>query len=81
MSALISALAALALLPAAQPVQPSGERLDALLAQADLDGDGTTEIITIRSSVTHGASVTVYGVQDNKLVFRATTGFIGRANR
>jgi hypothetical protein len=48
---------------------------------ADLDGDGTTEIITIRSSVTHGASVTVYGVQDNKLVFRATTGFIGRANR
>ena len=40
MSALISALAALALLPAAQPVQPSGERLDALLAQADLDGDG-----------------------------------------
>lgn len=48
---------------------------------ADLDGDGTTEIITIRSSVTHGASVTVYRVQDNKLVLRAATEFIGRANR
>ncbi|MFT5485432.1 MAG: hypothetical protein ACI9JL_004117 [Paracoccaceae bacterium] len=48
---------------------------------ADLDGDGTTEIVTIRSSVTHGASVTVYGVQDGKLVMRAATEFIGRANR
>lgn len=48
---------------------------------ADLDGDGTTEIVTIRSSETHGASVTVYGVQDDKLVIRAATGFIGRANR
>lgn len=48
---------------------------------ADLDGDGTTEIVTIRSSVTHGASVTVYGVQDDRLVLRAATEFIGRANR
>lgn len=48
---------------------------------ADLDGDGTTEIVTIRASVTHGAAVTVYGVQDDKIVMRATTGFIGRANR
>ena len=48
---------------------------------ADLDGDGTVEVITIRSSVTRGASVTVYGLQDNALVEHASTGFIGRANR
>lgn len=48
---------------------------------ADLDGDGTVEIVTIRASVTHGAAVTVYGVIDDKIVMRATTGFIGRANR
>ena len=48
---------------------------------ADLDGDGQTEIVTIRSSVTRGASVTVYGIRENRLVLRATTGFIGLANR
>lgn len=48
---------------------------------ADLDGDGTTEIITIRSSTTHGASVTVYGLRNGELSEIATTGFIGRANR
>jgi hypothetical protein len=48
---------------------------------ADLDRDGTTEIVTIRSSVSLGASVTVYGVAGNRLVQRATTGFIGLANR
>lgn len=48
---------------------------------ADLDGDGTVEIVTIRASVTQGAAVTVYGVVDDKIVMRATTGFIGRANR
>lgn len=48
---------------------------------ADLDLDGTTEVITIRSSLTLGGSVTVYGLQDGNLVERTTTGFIGRANR
>ncbi|MDH3742391.1 MAG: hypothetical protein OER56_12425 [Hyphomicrobiales bacterium] len=48
---------------------------------ADLDGDGTTEVITIRSSVTEGASVTVYGLAGGALTERASTGFIGRANR
>lgn len=48
---------------------------------ADLDMDGSTEIVTIRSSLAQGASVTVYGLQDGDLVERATTGFIGRANR
>jgi hypothetical protein len=48
---------------------------------ADLDGDGTTEIITIRSSVTRGASVTIYGINAGSLVEKASTGFIGRKNR
>lgn len=48
---------------------------------ADLDGDGTTEIITIRSSSNKGGSVTVYGVIDGKLQQMATNGFIGRSNR
>lgn len=48
---------------------------------ADLDNDGSTEVITIRSSLALGGSVTVYGLRDGNLVERATTGFIGRANR
>ena len=48
---------------------------------ADLDGDGTVEIVTIRSSLLQGASVTVYGLDGDSLVERATTGFIGFANR
>ncbi len=48
---------------------------------ADLDGDGTVEVVTIRSSTSKGGSVTVYGIESGALVQRATTGFIGRANR
>ena len=48
---------------------------------ADLDGDGTVEVITIRSSSRAGAAVTIYGVEDERLVERATTEFIGSANR
>jgi hypothetical protein len=48
---------------------------------ADLDGDGSVEIVTIRSSLTGGASVTVYGAVDGRLRERATNGFIGRAHR
>ena len=48
---------------------------------ADLDGDGKTEIITIRTSMTHGAAVTVYGLRNGKLSEIATTEFIGRADR
>ena len=47
----------------------------------DLDGDGSTEVITIRSSLSKGASVTLYSLSDGKLIERATTGFIGRAYR
>ena len=48
---------------------------------ADLDGDGKIEVIAIRSSISFGASVTVYGLAENTLVQKASTGFIGRANR
>lgn len=48
---------------------------------ADLDGDGTNEVVTIRASTSKGASVTVYGMNGEALVEKATTGFIGRANR
>lgn len=47
----------------------------------DLDGDGAIEIVTIRSSVSKGASVTIYGLENGALVQRATNGFIGRSNR
>ena len=48
---------------------------------ADLNGNGKIEVITLRSSVTKGGSVTVYGLSGGALVQKATTGFIGRANR
>lgn len=48
---------------------------------ADLDGDGTSEIVTILSSIGSGASVTVFAVNGETLVRMAATGFIGRPNR
>jgi hypothetical protein len=48
---------------------------------ADLDGDGASEIVTILSSIGHGASVTIFTVNGDALVRKATTGFIGRADR
>lgn len=48
---------------------------------ADLDGDGTVEIIAIRSSITLGASVAVYGLRNGTVEELASTPFIGRANR
>ncbi len=48
---------------------------------ADLDGNGSTEVIAIRSSLTKGAAVTVYGLTDGKLTEQASTDFIGRSNR
>jgi len=48
---------------------------------ADLDGDGSVEVITIRASLTEGAAVTIYGLDDGRLVERASTDFIGRAHR
>lgn len=47
----------------------------------DLDRDGTTEVITIKSSLSKGASVTIYGLEGSELVEKATTGYHGLANR
>ncbi|MEM6462805.1 MAG: VCBS repeat-containing protein [Pseudomonadota bacterium] len=48
---------------------------------ADLDGDGRIEVVTIRSSLSKGGSVTIYGLVDGQLRELATNGFIGRTNR
>lgn len=47
----------------------------------DLDGDGANEIVTIRSSLTGGAAVAVYGLADGELVERGTGSENGQANR
>lgn len=47
----------------------------------DLDGDGRDEIIAVRSSLDAGAALSVYGVQDGKLVRRAETDPIGQPYR
>ncbi|MFK7901960.1 MAG: hypothetical protein AB8B49_03865 [Nitratireductor sp.] len=47
----------------------------------DLDDDGKVEVVTIRSSVAKGAGVTIYGLDNGFLVKKASTSFIGRANR
>lgn len=47
----------------------------------DLDGDGKIEIVTIKASLTDGAGVTIYGLDDGLVIERATSGYHGRANR
>ncbi|GHD45201.1 hypothetical protein GCM10017083_12850 [Thalassobaculum fulvum] len=48
---------------------------------ADLDGDGTNEVVTIRSDLAAGAAVAVYGLRDGNLAEIAATEPIGLANR
>lgn len=48
---------------------------------ADLDDDGTTEVITILTSRLEGASVAVFGLVGDAFVKKAQTPFIGRSNR
>jgi len=48
---------------------------------ADLDANGTIEVVTIRSSISLGAAVTVYGLRNGLLVHLASTDFIGHPNR
>ena len=48
---------------------------------ADLDGDGSVEVVTIRTSIALGAAVTVYGLRGGILVQLASTDFIGRPHR
>lgn len=49
----------------------------------DLDGDGANEILTVRSSLTQGAQLAIYGDagDGSSLTLLATTPYIGRANR
>lgn len=48
---------------------------------ADLDGDGRNEVVTIRSSLSRGAALAIYGLARGALVERAATAEIGRPNR
>ena len=48
---------------------------------ADLDGNGSTEVITILSSSSRGASIAVFGLNGNAFNKIAQTPYIGRANR
>ncbi|KAG1649914.1 hypothetical protein GQR58_028559 [Nymphon striatum] len=48
---------------------------------ADLDRNGSTEVITILSSQSEGASIAVFGLNGNAFNKIAQTPFIGRSNR
>jgi len=47
----------------------------------DIDGDGSNEVVTIRSSVRSGAAVAVYGLSGSRMIELAATEPIGRPNR
>ena len=48
---------------------------------ADLDGDGTAEIVTILTSLTDGGSLAVFSLKDGKLVKTAQTAMFGQPYR
>jgi FG-GAP-like repeat len=48
---------------------------------ADLDGDGSAEVIAILSSLQKGGALAVYGVRDGKPALLAKTPFIGQKHR
>jgi hypothetical protein len=48
---------------------------------ADLDGDGRNEIVAIRSSLTRGAALAVFGLSGGRLELIDATPEIGRPNR
>ena len=48
---------------------------------ADLDGDGQTEVITIQSSLTKGASLAIYKLTTSGLILAAQTPYIGLSHR
>lgn len=69
-----------------------GLRLDFVLDEAhvfeditprivDLDGDGANEVVAIRSSLTDGAAIAVYGLREGGLRLLDASAEIGRANR
>ncbi|MBX2824884.1 MAG: VCBS repeat-containing protein [Gammaproteobacteria bacterium] len=48
---------------------------------ADMDGDGQTDIVTVRSGASVGAALVIYGLSDGELKEIAATPAIGTANR
>lgn len=48
---------------------------------ADLDGDGSNEVITIRSSESGGAAVAIFGMAESGLTLLGASSENGRANR
>lgn len=48
---------------------------------ADLDGDGTSEIVSIRSGLERGGAIAIYGLRDGKLAELAVAAEIGQRNR
>lgn len=48
---------------------------------ADIDGDGSAEVVTIRSHLDAGAAIAVYGLRGGRLVEIAATEPIGSPNR
>ncbi|TLP45454.1 hypothetical protein FDK21_11875 [Cohaesibacter sp. CAU 1516] len=48
---------------------------------ADLDGDGRTEIVLVRSYLTKGAALSILGLRNGKLEILAENTAIGTANR
>lgn len=48
---------------------------------ADIDGDGSQDIITIRSDLSLGAAIAVYSIHDDAIVELVSTEPIGLANR
>jgi hypothetical protein len=47
----------------------------------DVDGDKVPEVITIRTSLTQGAGIVIYKIENNKLFEYAMVSEIGRTNR
>jgi hypothetical protein len=73
-------------------ITSSGSRLEAILSEdqvfeditpriADLDGDGSNEVIAIRSSTGGGAAVAIFGLADTGLTLLGASSENGRANR
>ena len=48
---------------------------------ADLDGDGSNEIVVIRADIRAGAALAIYGLRDGRLAELAASPPIGTANR
>lgn len=48
---------------------------------ADVDMDGSPELVVIRTSIRAGAGIAVYGIAENRLELEAASDFIGQPHR